>query len=113
MREEAPLVGTALHRIENITKEIIQKPVDLGKVIVNTGEKVITKTEKAIMKIESKAESVIGSTVHGIGGVVGSVGKGVGGLFGDIKWIILGVAGIAAVVVVMKGKELLNEFKKK
>jgi hypothetical protein len=84
---------------------IAKKSEDLAKVIVHesvdVAKKSVSVTEKAVVGTVHQAESLVKGVTHGVGG-----------LFGDIKWIIIGVVGITAIVVVMKGKEFINELKK-
>jgi hypothetical protein len=76
-------------------------PLNVGKAVIHTTEKAGDVVIKGAMSIEHKAESIISS-----------VGHGVGGLFGDIKWVLIGGMAIVGLVVAFKGKELLSELKK-
>jgi hypothetical protein len=104
-KEQAPLIGTTFHKMEELTKEIVKKSADItvgaSKVVYNTGDKLVSKVEKGIVGVASIPIDMVKGVSHGVGG-----------LFGDIKWIILGVVGITAVVIVMKGKELMEAFNK-
>jgi hypothetical protein len=104
-KEEAQSVSTgAFHTAQVISKEIIKAPIEAGKVVVKTGSVIVSPLEKAVVGVGGIAEDIVKGGV----GMVKGVSHGVGGLFGDLKWIILGVVGIIGVVVVMKGKELME-----
>jgi hypothetical protein len=91
------IAKVSIVKTESIASIIAKKPLDIAGDIVHKTEKVGESVIKGAMSIEKKAESIIGGVSHGVGG-----------MFGDIKWIILGVVGIVGVVVVLKGKELLE-----
>jgi hypothetical protein len=78
-------------KTESIASIIAKKPLDIAGDIVHKTEKIGESVVKGAMSIEKKAESIVSNTTHGITG-----------MFGDLKWIMIGGAVIAFVVMMKK-----------
>jgi hypothetical protein len=85
------IAQVSIVKTESIASIIAKKPLDIAGDIVHKTEKIGESVVKGAMSIEKKAESIVSNTTHGITG-----------MFGDLKWIMIGGAVIAFVVMMKK-----------